>query len=338
MIVDAHAHIIVPEITRDVAAEPWRPRVFWQDGKQIIEFGGRQIRSAVWEITRLDGILDHMTGRGVDRVLLSPWISLVRYNVPLEEGLRSSRIQNAALAEIARTRPDRIAALGTVPLQAPDVAARELEILMGEGLSGVAVAALVKGVPLGDDRFQPFWAAAERADALVFIHPTIRGFDLTFLEEYYLWNTIGNPLETTLAAAQMIMAGVMEEHPRLRVLLAHGGGALLALRGRLRHAHTFQPQARARLKGSPEDSLRRFYFDTVTHDPMLLRALIEFAGADHVLLGSDYPFDMGVERPVEAVRALGLAPSDEAKILGGNAARLLRFRAGSPAAAPREGS
>lgn len=338
MIVDAHAHIIVAEITRDVTAEPWRPRVFWQEGKQIIDFGGRQLRSAVWEITRLDVILDHMTRRGVDRVLLSPWISLVRYDVPLGEGLRSSRIQNAALAEIARTRPDRIAALGTVPLQAPDVAARELEILMGEGLSGVAVAALVKGVPLGDDRFQPFWAAAERADALVFIHPTIRGFDLTFLEEYYLWNTIGNPLETTLAAAQMIMAGVMEEHPRLRVLLAHGGGALLALRGRLRHAHTFQPQARARLQGSPEDSLRRFYFDTVTHDAMLLRALIEFAGADHVLLGSDYPFDMGVERPVEAVRALGLAPSDEAKILGGNAARLLRFGAGSPAAAPREGS
>jgi aminocarboxymuconate-semialdehyde decarboxylase len=337
MIVDAHAHIIVPEITRDVAAEPWRPRVFWQDGKQIIEFGGRQIRSAVWEITHLDGILDHMTGRGVDRVLLSPWISLVRYNVPLEEALRSSRIQNAALAEIVRTRPDRVAALGTVPLQAPDVAARELEILMGEDLSGVAVAAFVNGAPVGDDRFRPFWAAAERSGALVF-HPTIRGFDLAFLEEYYLWNTIGNPLETTLAAAQMVMAGVMEAHPRLRVLLAHGGGALLALRGRLRHAHTFQPQARARLQESPEDSLRRFYFDTVTHDPVLLRALIEFAGADHVLLGSDYPFDMGVEWPVEAVRALGLVRSDQAKILGGNAARLLRFRAGSPAAAPRDGS
>lgn len=338
MIVDAHAHVIVPEITRVVAAEPWRPRVLWQDGKQIIEFGGRQIRSAIWEIARLDGILDHMTGRGVDRVLLSPWISLVRYDVPLEEGLRSSRIQNAALAEIVRAHPDRVAALGTVPLQAPDMAARELEVLMGEDLSGVAVAALVNGVPLGDDRFRPFWDAAERLGALVFIHPTVRGLDLAFLEEYYLWNTIGSPLETTLAAARMIMAGVMEAHPRLRVLLAHGGGALLGLRGRLRHAHTFQPQARARLKESPEDSLRRFYFDTVTHDPALLRALIEFAGADHVLLGSDYPFDMGVERPVEAVRALGLVPSDEAKILGGNAARLLRFRAGSPAAAPRDGS
>ena len=338
MIVDAHAHIIVPEITGDVAAEPWRPRVFWRDGKQIIEFGGRQIHSAVWEINRLDGILDHMETREVNRVLLSPWIPLVRYDVPLEEGLRSSRIQNAALAKVVRRLPDRVAALGSVPLQAPDVAARELEMLMREGsLAGVVVTASIAGTYLGDDRFRPFWDAAEASGALVFIHPTTQGFSLPVFQEYYLWNTVGNPLETTVAAAQMTMAGVMESHPRLRVLLAHGGGALLALRGRLRHAHTFQPQAGARLKESPEDSLRRFYFDTVTHDQALLHALIDFAGADHVLLGSDYPFDMGLERPVDAVRVLRLPAAEEAQILGGNAARLLRLPAGSPAAAPRDG-
>jgi aminocarboxymuconate-semialdehyde decarboxylase len=107
------------------------------------------------------------------------------------------------------------------------------------------------------------------------------------------------------------------------VLLAHAGGAILSLRGRLRHSHTFQPDARARLTESPVDSIRRFYLDTVTHDATLLRAAIEFAGADRVLLGSDYPFDMGLEQPAEPVRELELDPEDEAAILGGNALRLL---------------
>jgi aminocarboxymuconate-semialdehyde decarboxylase len=122
------------------------------------------------------------------------------------------------------------------------------------------------------------------------------------------------------------LAGELERHPGLRVLLAHGGGALLALRGRLRHAHSFQPQARARLGESPEQSIRRLHFDTVTHDPELLRALVEFVGPERVLLGSDYPFDMGDPHPVETVRACGFEPEDEAAILGGTAARLLGIR------------
>ena len=151
----------------------------------------------------------------------------------------------------------------------------------------------MSGTSLGDDRFAPFWSAAEATGALVFIHPTTRGFETGAFADYYLWNTVGNPLETTVTAAQMVMAGVLERHPGLRVVLAHGGGAILALRGRLRHAHSFQPQARARLKESPEDSLRRFHYDTVTHDPRLLADLIAFAGPDRVVLGTDHPFDMG---------------------------------------------
>ena len=106
-------------------------------------------------------------------------------------------------------------------------------------------------------------------------------------------------------------------------MLAHGGGALLSLRGRLRHAHGFQPQARERLRESPDDSIRRFYFDTLTHDGALLRTLIDYAGSDHVLLGSDYPFDMGDPRQVDAVHAMGLAPDAEAAILEVNAERIL---------------
>ena len=145
------------------------------------------------------------------------------------------------------------------------------------------------------------------------------------MNDYYLWNTVGNPLETTICAAHLIMAGVMEKHPNLKILLSHGGGAILSLRGRLRHSFTFQPQAKSRLQESPEESLKRFYFDTITHDANLLCALIDYVGADRVLLGSDYPFDMGETNPVESVRALGLSEADENNILGGNAARLLNL-------------
>jgi aminocarboxymuconate-semialdehyde decarboxylase len=252
-------------------------------------------------------------------------VPLLFYEVEPEEGLRRCRIQNDALAALVRARPGRLAALGAVPLQEPESAAGELERLMTRGeLAGVEVAASVRGVYLGDDRFEPFWAAAERGAALVFVHPTTRGFDLPALGEYYLWNSVGNPFETTIAAAHIVMAGVLERHPGLRVLLVHGGGALLALHGRLRHAHSFEPQARARLGESPEESIRRLHFDTVTHDPELLRALVEFAGPQHVLLGTDYPFDMGDRGAVAMVRSLGLGHEAEAAILAGNAERLTR--------------
>ena len=326
MTFDAHAHVIVPEITREAGdGEPWRPRVFRDDtGAQVVETGGREIRAAISEFVDIEGILAAQDEAGVDRVLLCPWVPLLYYDAEPEEGLTRARIQNDALAGLARDHPDRVTALGALPLQDPELAARELQDVMARGeLKGVEVAASVRGVFLGDDRFEPFWDAAESTGAVVFIHPTTRGFDSPAFQDYYLWNTVANPLETATTAAHMVVAGVMERHPGLRVLLAHGGGALMAVRGRMRHAHGFQPQAKARLSESPEDSIRRFYFDTLTHDDALLRALIDYVGPEHVLLGSDYPFDMGDARHVDTVRALGLAPEVEEGILAGNAERLL---------------
>jgi aminocarboxymuconate-semialdehyde decarboxylase len=323
---DVHAHVIVPEITREAGdGEPWRPRVFRDDsGVQVVETGGREIRAAIAEFVDIDGILAAQDEAGVDRVLLCPWVPLLYYDADPEEGVARARIQNDALAGLVRDHPDRLSALGALTLQDPELAAPELYALMEGGvLKGVEVAASVRGVFLGDDRFEPFWEAAETTGALVFIHPTTRGFDSPAFQDYYLWNTVANPLETATTAAHMVVAGVMERHPDLRVLLAHGGGALLAVRGRLRHAHGFQPQAKSRLRESPEDSIRRFHFDTLTHDEALLRALIDYVGPDHVLLGSDYPFDMGDARHVETVRALDLSPDVEAAILSGNAERLL---------------
>jgi aminocarboxymuconate-semialdehyde decarboxylase len=218
-------------------------------------------------------------------------------------------------------------------MQDPERAAEELERVMAlPGMLGVETSASVQGAYLGDDRFLPFWEAAERLGALVFVHPTTKGFGLPVFEDYYMWNTVANPMETAVTAAHMVMAGVMERHPELRVLLAHGGGALLALRGRLRHAASFQPQARSRLQGAFDDSLRRFYYDTVTFDGDLLRSLVDYVGHEHVLLGTDRPFDMGTARSVQEVRALQLPEAQERALLGGNAERLFGLSASVRAA------
>jgi aminocarboxymuconate-semialdehyde decarboxylase len=229
-----------------------------------------------------------------DHIVVCPWVRLL-------DG--DHRRMNEALAGMVG---ERVSALGSVPLDQPD----ELRAVLDAGLAGVEVPASVDGRYLGDDRFGPFWAAAEETGAVVFIHPTTRAFDWP---DYYLWNTVGNPFETTITAAHMVMAGVMERHQRLRVLLAHGGGALPALRGRLRRSSTIKGWA------DPEASIRRFYFDTVTHDPAVLRELAEFAGADHIVLGTDHPFDMGDPDPLGTVRAAGLDPV----ALGRNAEGLL---------------
>jgi aminocarboxymuconate-semialdehyde decarboxylase len=299
MVVDVHAHVIVPGLGAEVA---------WEEGKQVVRIAGKEIRAAVREFVDLERILEEQERAGVDKVVLCPWVTLLG---------REPERQNEALAQMVG---ERVAVLGTVDPDRPQALAE----LMDDGrLAGVELAASVGGDYLGHERFGDLWAAAEETQALVFVHPTTRGFDLPVFDDYYLWNAVGNPVETTITAAHMVLAGVLEAHPRLRVVLAHAGGAVLALRGRLRHAHSFQPQACARLGESPEDSLRRFYYDTVTHDAGLLRQVIEFAGADRVLCGSDYPFDMGIERPADPVRALGLRPDEENAILSANALRLL---------------
>jgi len=323
--VDLHAHVIVPELLRDAEpSETWRPRVWREDGAQLVELGGRPIRSAVEEFVDAERIISKQEEAGIDRTILCPWVPLLYHEAEPDEGLRRCRLQNNGLVRLVREHPGRIGALGAVPLQDPELAAAELRELMAEGeLAGVEIAASVRGDYLGHDRFEPFWVAAAETGALVFIHPTTRGFDAPVFGEHYLWNAVGNPLETTVTAAHMTLAGVMERYPGLRVLLAHGGGALLALRGRLRHAHSFQQQARERLVEPPEESIRRFFFDTVTHDPRLLRDLVEFAGHEQVVLGTDYPFDMGDLRPLDTLQASGLAPAARAAIVADNASRLL---------------
>ncbi len=288
MIVDAHAHVIVPGLGADVE---------WTAGAQIVRHGGREIRSALREFSDVSRIVEEQDASGVDVVVLAPWVNLC--------GVEVDR-QNEALASYVS---DRVWALGTA--ETPE----QLVELMRDGrLCGVEIPATL----LGDNSFDELCSAAEETGALVFVHPSTRGFALPVMEEHYLWNTLGNPFETTVNAARFVLSGMADRHRSARILLAHGGGALPALRGRLAHE--------ADVHGTGIDvraAIGRFYVDTVVHDVEVLRGLVDFVGAERVLLGSDYPFDMGVERPTEIVRALQLPAEDEAAILGGNAKRLL---------------
>ena len=326
MNIDIHAHLIVPEITRQAAPEEeWRPQVSWENGQQWVTFGGKRLSSAVREFVDIETVLSEQAKAGVDVVVLTPWSSLFRYEADLPASVQANRIQNDALAKIvARYRP-RIAALGTVPLQDSAAAAAELKRVMDLGLLGVEIGTNVNGVYLGDPQFRPFWVAAEELGAFVEIHP-VTGVGGPVKRDYYLWNSYANPAETALTAAHMIMSGLLEEHPHLKICLFHGGGHLPYQIGRLDRAFEVRPEARQKISAPPSTYLKKFYFDTITHSALALAYLIDLVGAEQVMLGSDYPFDMGYERPAELVEQLpGLSQADKQAILGDNARRLLKL-------------
>jgi aminocarboxymuconate-semialdehyde decarboxylase len=326
VIVDTHCHIVVPEMLTAAAPAALRPALSREDGRRVVHFRGRSLTSVTGEFCDVDAMLAAAACQGIDHLLLSPWIMLSPVDVHPDEALRACRIQNEALAAAAAARA-AVSALGVVPLQDVDAAAAELTRLMALGLCGAEIPASVAGACLGEDRYLPFWAAAEATGALIFVHPTTRGLGLPALNDHYLWNSVGNPLETAITAAHLIAAGVLERYPRLRILLAHGGGALHSVRGRLRRADAVRPEAGADAPAGPDAALRRFYYDSLTHDQALLAGLVAYAGADHVLLGSDRPFDMGSDDPVGDVRALDLDAAAQQLILAGNARALLNLPA-----------
>lgn len=311
-------------MTTAAVPERWRPVLRREeDGTLAVGLGGRVLRSIIGEFTDIDEMVSQAAGQGIDHLLLSPWIMLVPVDAEIGEATEVCRVQNEALSALAAARPAQVSALAAVPLQDPVAAAQCLRDLMClPGMRGAEIPASVNGSYLGEDRFAPFWAAAQETGALIFVHPTTTGFGLPGLRPYYLWNSVGNPLETTVTAAHLAAAGVLERYPDLKILLAHGGGGLHAVRGRLRRAFAVRPEARAASAAGPDASLRGFYYDSLTHDRALLADLVAFAGADRVLLGSDRPFDMGSEHPVDEIRALGQSEAEDL-ILGRNAERLL---------------
>ncbi|HSM60772.1 MAG TPA: amidohydrolase family protein [Longimicrobiales bacterium] len=260
---------------------------------------------------------------GVDVQMLTFTAPATSIETP-ERAVELSRIVNDAFAADVERWGGRYTALATLPMNAPDAAAEEATRAMEElGLPGVTLLSNASGVPLSDDRFRPVFEALDRSGAVVFIHPTYP-VGVEVMEKYMLMPMVGFLMDTTLAAASLVYAGVVERHPRITWILAHLGGAVPYMAERFDRGFEAYPECRERCTIPPSVQLRAFYYDTVNFDPACLRLAIDFAGADHILAGSDYPHMIGsLSKMKSSLAALGLPEDDLRAVRGGNAARVL---------------
>ncbi|MGH7044554.1 MAG: amidohydrolase family protein [Acetobacteraceae bacterium] len=316
MIVDAAAALVAPHLPQDPRAQ-----YFTAETRLLTR---KQDQDRHKHHTDLDLRLSVMDEMGVDMQIISPAPPQCYYTVSPEIGVAAAQAVNDGVAEFCARRADRLAALGTVPLQAGGAAAaEELARCMGRlGMKGVEVLTHVGEKEISDPLLEPFWDKAEALGAVVMVHPS--GFtEARRFGRYYFNNVIGNPLDTTIALHYLIFDGVLARHPKLKIVAVHGGGYLPAYSGRIDHAWGARSDSHGDLKEPPTSYLKRVYFDTIVFTPQQLEALVSLFGADHLLMGTDYPFDMAEYDPIghlASARALDAAMT--AAIAGGNSRKL----------------
>jgi len=323
--IDVHAHVLLPGVDEAVAGQPGlqaaRELDARRSGAASLAVSGPMVASRLPLLTDVRARLEAMDGAGVDIQLVSPSPSHYHYWADEELARAVWELANAGVAAHCAAAPGRLYGLGLVPLQHPVLAVRALDHALDLGLRGVEISSHAPGRELSDPGYEPLWTRAEQSGALVFLHP----FGCTLderLDRWYLSNTVGQPAENAVALSHLIFGGVLDRHPGLRIIAAHGGGYLPTHIGRSDHAWRVRPDARD-CAHEPSSYLKRLWFDSLVHSPAVLHALVAVAGADRVLLGSDFPFDMGTEDPLGALRAAGLTESDFRAVRGGNAADLL---------------
>lgn len=328
--VDVHAHFIPVDFIE--AAR--RSRAL--DGVEVRRVDGEdwvchpqgysyRLAPEFWD---MEAKLRQMDQLGIDVTVLSIAPPLFFYWVEPSAAAAFCRAANEALARLVAQAGGRLYGLATVPMQDPEAAAAELRYAVSQlGLRGAIIGTSVEGVPLEDARFEPFWAAVEALGVPVMLHPYYVG-PRPGLAEFYLINLIGNPLDTTVAVARLILSGFLDRHPGVRLLLVHGGGFLPYQIGRLDHGFRVRPEARRYIQRPPSAYLDRFYFDTVVHVGLPLRFLVDLVGCYQVVVGTDLPFDMADVRFQEHLEALEGEDSQKEAIRGGNAYRLFRIPGG----------
>jgi len=323
--VDIHAHVSVPRAEAFVRPhlDPTKVPLGHFADPLTKALAAKQDDDIRERIAGNEERLRHLDEMGIDIQLVCPAPPQCYYTVPTEIAVPAMRMVNEGVAEFVTRWPDRYVALDGVPLTDDHEAAKELEHCITKlGFKGVEILTNVAGRELSDPTLAPFWNKAEELGALVLIHPI--GFThAERLTRFYFNNVIGNPLETTIALHYLIFDGVLERHPDLKILAVHGGGFLGAYHGRIDHAWGARADSHGELPKPPTEYLKRIYFDTVVFTPAQLEALVTTFGADHVVMGTDYPFDMADYNPIEHVVATGFDPATTAKLVGGNAKRLL---------------
>jgi aminocarboxymuconate-semialdehyde decarboxylase len=316
---DVHAHFVVPEVFAVTSAFALTLAPASDPSKSETERADI-VRTSDGIVARMSDVSERisaMDAMGVERQVLSP--SLVHqctYELPSDESLRLERLSNEWIAMKAATAPDRFIAVGSVPLQVPELATAELRRCMRElGLRGIAISTYGGGREIGDPGLHCFWREAEALGAAIYVHPA--GNRQARFAPFALWNSVGQCFEETMAIASLIYQGVLEHFPKLRICVSHGGGYMPHNMGRIDRNWLEKPATRINMKRPPADYLRMLWFDSCVYDADVLRHLVDKVGEDRVVLGSDYP--VGEKRPIGFIESAGFNAQTTDKIIRSNA-------------------
>lgn len=327
MTYDVHAHCIPPSF-RD-----WLRQHGPSHGADLLDtakgtcvqfndgFVTAPLRDSLSDLNQRIADMDRMQ---VNVQVLAGWIDLTGYDLATREGVSYARAHNDSLAEEAAKEPTRFRSVATLPLQDPAAAATELQRAVSElGMVGAQVATTVGPNWIDRAGLDEVWEAADALGAFVILHP-MAPLTGVALDRYFMDNSVGRPAETTIALAGLIYSGVFDRFPNLRICAVHGGGFAPFQIGRLDRGYRAKPELAAQhAERLPSEYLREIYVDTVVHDPQVLRFLIDMMGADRVMVGSDYPFEMGEDDPVALVESVPRLGNEERQaVLWGNAKRL----------------
>ena len=319
--IDFHNHVIPETIIAAMRADAQRygTRIEESAGKRFL-VRGRLRLELLPEFSVAEAKLESMDRKGIEIAVISPGPQVFFYDLPESHGIEAARLVNDGVAALVAKRPARLRGMATLPMQQPEAALAEMERVVREyGFKGVEIATAAPGGELADPKYRRLLRRAQELKLTVFAHPNTIGAGGR-LDCYYLTNLIGNPLETTIMVANLMFSGALDELPGLKMLLAHGGGFVPYQVGRFVHGHRVRPETRAHTAASAKEMLKRFYFDTITHDPQALRYLVDLVGAGRIVLGTDAPFDMGDENPRTTLSGLS---AGEVAALRRNALRLL---------------
>lgn len=326
--VDLHCHTLLPAVEKLVSDRPEKkiePELMLKGmGAASVEHNNRvMLPNAGPRLVDLELRLADMDVLDIDIQVISPSPTQYYYWADPDLARQSVSLQNEAIAAACEKYPKRLLGLGNIALQHPELAVEQLtSAIKDQGLKGIEVSTSVNGLELADRKFDPVWAKAEELGAVVFIHPFGTSLGQR-VDNYYLSNTIGQPLETTIALSNLIFGGTLDRNPGLKIVAAHSGGYLPYAIGRSNHAFQVRPEA-AGCQHPPENYLKRIWFDSLAYEPHALRYLIDQYGVGQLVIGTDYPFDMGdydVHTLVDSIPGLG--EEERRQILGGNAAGLL---------------
>ena len=303
--IDLHSHVIPETIIQAMRGDPvYNTRIEGEGDKRVFVRGKTRF-DLIPEFYDAEAKLESMDRKRLDVSVISPGPQSFFYNLTDPDlALKTARLVNQGVAEMCAEKPDRLRGMATLPMQHPDAAIAELERVVKEyGFKAVEMGTAIGDEELADPKFRPVLKRLQELKVVVFAHPNTQGSGGR-LDCYYLTNLIGNPLDTTIMMGKLMFSGALDELRELKMLLAHGGGFLPYQIGRFEHGHKVRPDTAAVTKSRPFEMFKQFYFDALTHDPLAIRHLIDRVGSERVVIGTDSPFDMGEEQPVERLDAV----------------------------------